>query len=118
MKQLNFYNVGIYCRLSKDDMLQGESSSILTQKTMLTQYVTERGWRIFDYYVDDGISGTTFEAVNATGVLNAVVDGGTHVSIKATNDAKMQEWIDSRTFALLNPHEYTLLLQGISIKIK
>lgn len=61
MKQQDFYNVGIYCRLSKDDMLQGESSSILTQKTMLTQYVTDRNWRVADYYIDDGTSGTTFE---------------------------------------------------------
>ena len=75
MKQLNFYNVGIYCRLSKDDMLQGESSSILTQKTMLTQYVTERGWRIFDYYVDDGISGTTFERTGFKRLLDDIEEG-------------------------------------------
>jgi hypothetical protein len=30
---------------------------------------------------------------------------------------KMQGWIDSRPTALTNPHEYTLLLQSISIKI-
>ena len=81
MKQLNFYNVGIYCRLSKDDMLQGESSSILTQKTMLTQYVTERGWRIFDYYVDDGISGTTFERSGFKRLLDDIEEGtmGTYI---------------------------------------
>ena len=52
------YNVGIYCRLSKDDGLNSESASISTQKAILTDYVKERGWRLFKSYVDDGYSGT------------------------------------------------------------
>lgn len=61
MKQHKFYNAAIYCRLSKDDEVNGESSSISTQKQMLTKYAKDNGWSIVDYYVDDGISGTTFE---------------------------------------------------------
>lgn len=61
MKQQNLYNVAIYCRLSRDDEVMGESSSISTQKEMLTGYVESKGWRIAEYYIDDGISGTTFE---------------------------------------------------------
>ena len=75
MKQQNFYNVGIYCRLSKDDMLQGESSSISTQKSMLTKYVEERNWRIVSYYIDDGISGTTFERSGFKQMLDDIEDG-------------------------------------------
>ena len=40
------YEVGIYCRLSKDDMLQGDSESIKTQKAMLTQYAKEHGFQV------------------------------------------------------------------------
>ena len=46
------YNVGIYLRLSKDDERQGESLSIENQRKMLTDYVSEQGWTLYDEYVD------------------------------------------------------------------
>ena len=55
------YSVGIYCRLSVDDGQAGESGSIETQRTLLTQYCKEQGFPIHDYYCDDGWSGTSFE---------------------------------------------------------
>ena len=42
----------LYCRLSKDDMAQGDSESIKTQKAMLTQYAKEHGFLVVDVYVD------------------------------------------------------------------
>ena len=44
----------------KDDIGSGDSSSILSQKAMLEKYVTDNAWTVFDYYVDDGFSGTNF----------------------------------------------------------
>ena len=62
MRQQQNYNVGVYCRLSRDDKnATSESMSILHQRQMLTNYVKEKGWNLQDCYVDDGISGTTFE---------------------------------------------------------
>ena len=55
------YNVAVYCRLSNDDETYKESGSIKNQKTLLSKYVMDNGWHIADFYVDDGISGTTFE---------------------------------------------------------
>jgi len=55
------YSAGIYCRLSVDDGQAGESGSIETQRTLLTQYCKEQGFPIHDYYCDDGWSGTSFE---------------------------------------------------------
>lgn len=54
-------NVGIYVRLSKDDERSGESLSIENQKLILQKYVLEQGWNLIDIYIDDGVSGTTFE---------------------------------------------------------
>ena len=54
------YKVGIYLRLSRDDERQGESLSIENQRRVLTNYVKEQGWTIYDEYVDDGISDVTF----------------------------------------------------------
>ena len=51
----------IYCRLSQDDGSVGESGSIQTQKTLLTQYCNERRITIGGYYCDDGWSGTNFD---------------------------------------------------------
>ena len=38
------YEVGMYCRLSKDDGTDNESASIATQKSILTDYVKKQGW--------------------------------------------------------------------------
>ena len=53
-------NVGIYMRLSKEDMLDGDSLSIENQKMMLTKFVRDKGWNIVSEYIDDGFSGTDF----------------------------------------------------------
>lgn len=55
------YNTAIYCRLSLDDDVRGDSLSIVTQKQMLERYVKEQGWKIYNIFVDDGYSGTNFD---------------------------------------------------------
>jgi tnpX site-specific recombinase len=55
------YIAGLYCRLSKDDGNTNESMSIYSQKAMLKQYAEQNNIAIYDYYVDDGYSGTNFE---------------------------------------------------------
>ena len=54
-------SAAIYCRLSQDDGSVGESGSIQTQRTLLTQYCEEHHIAIGGYYCDDGWSGTNFE---------------------------------------------------------
>lgn len=51
----------LYCRLSQDDMLDGESNSITNQKAMLKKYADDNGFKNTIFYVDDGVSGTTWE---------------------------------------------------------
>ena len=50
----------LYCRLSRDDELEGESNSITTQKKILQKYADENGFSNCKFYIDDGFSGTTF----------------------------------------------------------
>ena len=57
------YNVGIYCRLSREDERAGESVSVENQREMLGRYVQEQGWNLYAAYCDDGVSGTTFVEV-------------------------------------------------------
>ena len=50
----------LYCRLSQEDGLE-ESNSITNQKSMLLRYTQDNGFSNPQFYVDDGVSGTTFE---------------------------------------------------------
>ena len=42
----------LYCRLSNDDDLQGESNSITNQKAILKKYADENGLENTQFYVD------------------------------------------------------------------
>ena len=80
MKQKH-YIAGLYYRLSQEDERQGESVSIENQRTMLRKYAEEHGFEIHDEYIDDGISGTTFQRPEVqrllddakTGVINTII---------------------------------------------
>lgn len=80
MKQKN-YIAGLYFRLSQEDERQGESVSIENQRTMLRKYAEEHGFEIHGEYIDDGISGTTFDRPEVqrllddakTGVINTII---------------------------------------------
>ena len=50
----------LYCRLSVDDELNGESNSITHQKEMLEEYAHKNNFCNIKFYVDDGYSGTNF----------------------------------------------------------
>lgn len=51
----------LYCRLSRDDALHGESNSISNQRELLTRYARENGLRNTRFFIGDGFSGTTFD---------------------------------------------------------
>ena len=80
MKQKQ-YIAGLYFRLFQEDERQGESASIEHQRTILRKYAEERGFEIYDEYIDDGISGTTFQRPEVqrllddakTGVINTII---------------------------------------------
>ena len=69
------YIVGIYVRLSRDDERAGESLSIENQKAILSEYIETQGWTLHDIYVDDGISGTTFERPGVKRLLEDAQQG-------------------------------------------
>lgn len=60
MQENNIYSAGLYLRLSKDDEQAGESISIGTQRSILTDYCQDQGFEICKTYVDDGYSGLNF----------------------------------------------------------
>lgn len=48
----------LYCRLSQEDLREGESLSIENQKLILQKYAEDNGFKNCRFYVDDGYSGT------------------------------------------------------------
>ncbi len=61
MKQLESDKItALYCRLSRDDELSGESNSITNQKSILSKYAKDNNFQNIKFFVDDGYSGTTF----------------------------------------------------------
>ena len=64
----------LYCRLSQDDALDGESNSITNQKTLLSKYAAEHGFRNIQFFVDDGYSGTSFQRPGFQEMMKYVED--------------------------------------------
>ena len=65
----------LYCRLSRDDELEGDSNSIKNQKAILSKYANEHGFTNLCFYVDDGYSGTYFNRPDFQRLISDVNDG-------------------------------------------
>ncbi len=71
----------LYCRLSQEDGREGESNSISNQKTILSAFAKKNGLLHPQFFVDDGVSGTTFarpsfqrmEAMAEAGQISTIV---------------------------------------------
>lgn len=65
----------LYCRLSRDDDLQGESNSITNQKSILENYAKDMGFKNLEFFVDDGYSGTNFDRPSWNKLDGLIKDG-------------------------------------------
>ena len=78
---MNKYITGLYFRLSQEDERAGESLSIDNQRHILRKYAEEHGFEIYGEYIDDGVSGTTFDRPEVqrllddakAGVINTII---------------------------------------------
>ena len=95
------YNTALYLRLSRDDELKGESGSISTQRTMLTQYCKEQKMRIVGEYVDDGWSGTNFDRPNFQRMIDDIEDGKINLFVKIYED-RANGTVTERNFTMLS----------------
>ena len=65
----------LYCRLSCDDDLEGDSNSIRNQKMLLQKYAEENRLRNTRFYVDDGYSGSNFDRPDFKRMIDDVDNG-------------------------------------------
>jgi DNA invertase Pin-like site-specific DNA recombinase len=55
-------NAALYNRLSREEYKEGDqSTSIGNSRRMLSSYAKDKGYTVYDEYIDDGVSGTTFD---------------------------------------------------------
>lgn len=69
------YKIGIYIRLSHSDNLdKRESESITNQRNIILNYIEKLGsnYQVYDEYIDDGYSGTTFDRPNFKRLINDI----------------------------------------------
>lgn len=70
------WNVAAYIRLSRENEDKGEnqfSNSIITQKEMIDLYLKKnQNLKLFDYFIDDGFSGTDFERPNFKKMMDLI----------------------------------------------
>lgn len=71
----------LYCRLSRDDGMEGDSNSVSNQKKLLSKYAKENGFTNTRFYVDDGYTGTNFNRPGFQKMLEDMEMGYTSVVI-------------------------------------
>ena len=71
----------LYCRLSQEDDRAGESLSIENQKAMLLQYAREHHFPNPMFFVDDGVSGVTYDRPGFQAMLAEIEAGRVAVAI-------------------------------------
>ena len=71
----------LYPRLSHEDELQGESNSISNQKDMLLRYAREHHFPNPTFFVDDGVSGVTYDHPGFQAMLAEIEAGRVAVCI-------------------------------------
>ena len=65
----------LYARLSQEDALDGDSNSIVNQKAVLTKYASDNGFTNPVFFIDDGVSGVTFDRPNFNRMIAEIEAG-------------------------------------------
>lgn len=65
----------LYARLSQEDALDGDSNSIVNQKAVLSKYAVDNGFSNPTFFIDDGVSGVTFDRPNFNRMIAEIEAG-------------------------------------------
>ena len=81
MDKTKVFSVACYCRLSKEDERLGESVSIETQRKILEDFCKEKQLAVYDYYIDDGFTGTNFDRPDFQRMIKDIENGNVNMVI-------------------------------------
>jgi DNA invertase Pin-like site-specific DNA recombinase len=83
----------LYQRLSRDDLLNGESMSIANQRAMLEEYAEKNGFVPFKSLCDDGFTGTNFNRPGWTELISEVESGNVSTILVKTLDRMGRDYL-------------------------
>ena len=69
------YHAALYIRLSTEDEKEGTSQSITNQTSLLKEFTEQHCLSVYDIYVDDGFSGTSFDRPDFNRMIRDIEDG-------------------------------------------
>ena len=70
------WKTAVYLRLSNEDNEKVESNSITNQRVLIQNYIKkDKDMKINDYYIDDGISGTSFDRPEFQRMIKDITNG-------------------------------------------
>ena len=85
----------LYCRLSQDDNLEGESNSISNQRQIIKSYAKENDIKLSYEYVDDGFSGSNFERPHFKNMIDDLNKGKFNIIIVKDLSRFGRDYIES-----------------------
>ena len=78
----------LYARLSQEDALDGDSNSIVNQKAVLSKYAADNGFTNPVFFIDDGVSGVTFDRPNFNRMI-AEIEAGNVATVIVKDMSRM-----------------------------
>ena len=93
MQNLGDFKVASYIRLSREDGDKQESESIGNQRDIINRYIKENNLQLVDEYVDDGVSGTTFDRPGFNRLIGDIESGKINMIITKDYSRLGREYI-------------------------
>ena len=121
MSDSNRKITALYCRLSQEDMRDGESVSIENQKLILQKYANAHGILNCKFYDDDGYSGASFNRPAFKEMMIEVESGNVSAVIVKDQSRLGREYLQTGMLMEVTFPQYdaiisTIFLQGIQVK--
>ena len=117
------YKVAMYIRLSKEDEdKKEESGSVTNQRSLIEGFIKENKLNLINTYIDDGVSGTTFDRPSFNKMINDIKNKKINMVITKDLSRLGRDYIQTgyylEKFFPENRIRYISLLDGIDTGIE
>ena len=104
----------LYCRLSQEDDLSGDSNSIIHQKNMLMKYAEDNRFPNPQFYINDGFTGTNFNRPDFQRMIRDIEGGFIKTVIVKDMSRFGREYLQVGIFTEIKFPEYGVRLVAIN----
>ena len=117
------YKVAMYIRLSKEDEdKKEESGSVTNQRSIILSFIKENKLNLINTYIDDGVSGTTFDRPSFNNMINDIKNKKINMVITKDLSRLGRDYIQTgyylEKFFPENRIRYISLLDGIDTGVE